>query len=56
MPEVQVEPGLQATQVTPLLPQAAVVEGVTQLVPWQHPLQLAGPQVTEETQRLLKQV
>ena len=33
MPELQVEPPAHATQVTPLLPQAALVAGETQTVP-----------------------
>lgn len=54
-PATHVEPLPQAMQVTPLVPQLEVVE-VTQVVPWQHPEQLAGPQVTDETHARLKHV
>jgi len=54
VPAVQATPEPHVTQATPLVPQAAVVGGETQVVPWQQPLQFAGPQVTEATQALLK--
>lgn len=54
MPALQLVPLAQVTQVTPLLPQA-LAEEVLHVVPSQQPLQFAGPQVTAETQALLKQ-
>ncbi len=56
LPALHEEPEPHATHVTPLVPHAAAVEGLTHVVPWQHPLQLAGPQVTDDTQVLLKHV
>ena len=55
MPELHVVPLAQVTQVTPFEPHE-VADEVLQVVLSQQPLQFAGPQVTAETQALLKQL